>query len=76
MQQTDLSYSGAPYAWPFANHMDRLVAGDRTPSAPERPEMLTWTNPAFDGPIVLFQDVIKILYGSVLAVFLQNTAGL
>ena len=64
-----------PVRLALANHMDRLVAGDRTPSAPERPEMLTCTNPAFDGPMVLFQDVIKILYGSVLAVFLQNTAG-
>ena len=69
VQQTDLR---APVRLAFANHMDRLVAGDRTPSAPERPEMLACTNPAFDGPMVLFQDVIKILYGSVLAVFIQN----
>src|SRR5271166_5741869 len=72
VQQTDLR---APVRLAFTNHMNRLVAGDRTPSAPERPEMLTCTNPAFDGPMVLFQHVIKILYGSVLAVFLQNTAG-
>ena len=37
--------------------------------------MLACADPALDGPMVLFQDVIKILYGSVLAVFLQNTVG-
>ena len=35
--------------------------------------MLTGADPALDGPVILFQDVIKILHRSVLAVFLQNT---
>ena len=32
-------------------------------------------HPAFDGPVILFQDVIKILNRSVLTVLLQNTVG-
>ena len=35
--------------------------------------MLACTHPAFDGPMILFQDVIKILHGAMLAVLLQNT---
>ena len=34
--------------------------------------MLACTHPAFDGPMVLFQDVIKILNRSVLTALLQN----
>src|SRR5271166_4494271 len=35
--------------------------------------MLACTDAAFDGPMILFQDVIKILHRSVLAVLLQHT---
>jgi hypothetical protein len=35
--------------------------------------MLTRVDPAFDGPVILFQDVIEVLHRSVLAVLLQNT---
>ncbi len=37
--------------------------------------MLACTRPAFDGPMVLFQDVTKILHWSMPAVLLQNTVG-
>jgi hypothetical protein len=37
--------------------------------------MLTRVNPTLDRPVILFQDVIKILNRSVLTVFLQNTVG-
>src|SRR5271165_1067684 len=53
--------------------MDRFVAGDCAPSCPEGAKMLACTHPAFDGPMILFQDVIKILHGAMLAVLLQNT---
>jgi hypothetical protein len=31
----------------------------------ERTKMLACTHPAFDGPVVLFQDIIEILHGTV-----------
>jgi hypothetical protein len=37
--------------------------------------MLTRVNPTLDRTVILFQDVIKILHGSVLTVLLQNTVG-
>ena len=37
--------------------------------------MLACTHPAFDGPVVLFQDVIKILHRSMSTLLFQNTAG-
>ena len=37
--------------------------------------MLACADPALDGPMVLFQDVIKILHRSMPAVLLQNTVG-
>ena len=37
--------------------------------------MLTCVNPTLDRPVILFQDVIKILNRSVLTVLLQNTVG-
>ena len=49
----------------FADHMNRFVAGDRTPSSPERTKMLACAHPAFDGPVILFQDIIEILHGTV-----------
>jgi hypothetical protein len=38
--------------------------------------MLAGAHPAFDGAMILFQDVIKILHRSMAAVLLQNTVGL
>ena len=35
--------------------------------------MLAYTHPAFDGPMILFQDVIKILHGGDVGSLLQNT---
>ena len=35
--------------------------------------MLARADPAFDGPVILLQDVIEVLHGTVLAVLLQNT---
>jgi hypothetical protein len=35
--------------------------------------MLTRVDTAFDGPVILFQDVIEVLHRSMLAVPLQNT---
>jgi hypothetical protein len=37
--------------------------------------VLTGADPALDGPVILFKDVIKVLHRSMLAVLLQNTLG-
>ena len=37
--------------------------------------MLAGTHPAFDGPVILFQDVIKILHRSMSTLLFQNTVG-
>jgi hypothetical protein len=75
MEQTDLHTCRTPARLAFADHMNRFIAGDRAQSSPERPEMLTGADPALDGPVILFQDVIKVLHRSMLAVLLQNTLG-
>ena len=54
--------------WNRADHMNRFVAGDRAPSSPEGAKMLACTHPAFDGPVILFQDIIEILHGTVFRV--------
>ena len=35
--------------------------------------MLARADPAFDGPVILFQDVVKVLHWSISAVLLQST---
>src|ERR1700740_1540831 len=75
VQQTDLRTRCTPARLSFANHMDRLVAGDRAPSSPERTKMLTGADSPLDGAVILLQDVVKILHGSMAAVFLQRSFG-
>jgi hypothetical protein len=55
--------------------MNRFIAADRTPGGPKGPEMLARLDPAFDSPMILFQDVIEVLHWSMLAVLLQSTFG-
>jgi hypothetical protein len=38
--------------------------------------MLACAHPAFDGSVILFQDIIEILHGTVLRVLLQSSLGL
>ena len=59
----------------FAYHLDRLVAGNRTRSSPERAEMLTCVDPPLDRPMVLFQYIVEILRGSMSTVLLQSALG-
>src|ERR1700751_1874173 len=75
VQQTDLRTRCTPARLSFANHMDRLVAGDRAPSSPERTKMLTGADSPLDGAVILLQDVVKILHGPMAAVFLQRSFG-
>jgi hypothetical protein len=60
----------------FANHMNRFVTGDGAPRTPERPEMLARVDPTLNRPVILFQDVIEILHGAVLAIVGQIACGL
>src|SRR3979411_2361816 len=55
--------------------MNRFIAGDRIPSAPEGAKMLARAYPAFDRPMILFQNIVEILHGSMAAVFLQRSFG-
>jgi hypothetical protein len=52
--------------------MNRFIAGDRSPSSPEGAKMLTGANPAFDGPVILFENIIKVLHRSMPAILLQR----
>jgi hypothetical protein len=65
-----------PYALAFANHMNRFVTGDGAARTPERAEMLARVDPTLDRPVILFQDVVEILYGAMLAVVGQIACGL
>src|SRR5271167_2847523 len=55
--------------------MDRFVAGDRTPSSPERAKMLACAYPALDRPMILFQNVVEILHRSMPAILLESLLG-
>ena len=55
--------------------MNRLIAGDRAPGSPEGAKMLACTHPAFDGPMVLFQDLIEVLHRAMPAIVRQSTLG-
>jgi hypothetical protein len=55
--------------------MNRFIAGDRAPGCPKGPEMLACAHPAFDGPVILFQNIIEVLYRSMPAILLQSLLG-
>src|SRR5277367_826944 len=55
--------------------MNRFVAGDRSPSSPERTKMLACAHPAFDGPVILFQNIILVLHRGMPAILLQSLRG-
>jgi len=59
----------------FADHVNRLVAGQRAPGSPERPKMLAGFHPALDGPMILFHHVIELTPEAVPALFVQNPVG-
>jgi hypothetical protein len=56
--------------------MNRFVTGDGASRTPERAEMLARVDPTLDRPVILFQDIIEILHGAVLAVASQIACGL
>ena len=51
VQQTDLRTRRTPARLAFADHMNRFIAGDRTPGSPEGAKMLTRADPTLDRPM-------------------------
>ena len=72
MNQTNLRTHRTVARLPLADHMNRFITGDRAPCSPEGAKMLACANPAFDGPVVLFQHIIKVLYRTVLTILPQG----
>jgi hypothetical protein len=72
MEQTNPRRRRASTRPAFADHINRLVIGNCAPSAPKRTEIQADADPAFDGPVIPFQDVIEILRRSMSAVLLQR----
>ena len=51
-----------PPGLPLPNRMHRFVTLDRAVGSPERAETLARSYPPLDGPMILLQDVIKVLH--------------
>ena len=75
MKQADLRIHRTVARLPFADHMNRFITGDRAPCSAEGAKMLTCAKPTFDGPVVLFQDIIEVLYRTVLTILLKGAFG-
>jgi hypothetical protein len=76
VKQTDFRARRTSIRWAFADHMNCFVTGDRAPSSPEGSKMLTRAAAALDRPMILFQNIVEILHGAVLAVVGQIACGL
>jgi hypothetical protein len=74
VQQTDLRTNRIPAGLAFADHMNRLIAGDRAPNSPEGTKMLTRADPTLDRPVILFQYIVEILHRAMLAIFHQSAS--
>jgi hypothetical protein len=55
-----------PSCLSFADHVNGFVTGNRAPGAPKGTKPLTGSAPAFDGPMILFEDVVEVLHRTVL----------
>ena len=62
MELADNLTDAHPAGLPFPNRMHRFVTLDRTVGSPERSEALARSHAPFDGPMILLQDVIKVLH--------------
>jgi len=71
MKQANLRTQRTVARLPLADHMNRFIAGDRAPCSPEGSKMLACVNPTFDDPVVLFQEIIEVLYRTVLTILLN-----
>ena len=73
MEQTNPRRRRASVRLAFADHVDYLVAGQRSPGSPKRTETLAGVNPSLDGPVVLLQDIIEVRHRPVLAARVQRS---
>src|SRR5271155_1535341 len=64
--------SSHPSNLPLADHVDCFVALNRSPSRPEFPEALLGVHATFDGSMILFENVIQVLHGSVSTALAQR----
>jgi hypothetical protein len=75
VEQTDLRTRRTSIRLAFADHVNGFVTGDGAPSSPEGAKMLTRADPAFDCPMILFQNIVEILHRSMSTVLLQSDLG-
>ena len=54
-----------PSNLPLPDHVDCFVALNRSPSRPEFSEALLDVHSTFDGSMILFENVVQVLHGSV-----------
>jgi len=54
-----------PSNLPLPDHVDCFVALNRSPSRPEFSEALLGVNSTLDGSMILFENVVQVLHGSV-----------
>jgi hypothetical protein len=59
----------------FAEHVDGLIARERSPGTPKGPEMLAGFDPPLDGPVVLFDQIIEVTAHPMPAISVQSPAG-
>ena len=76
MEQTNLRRRRTSARLAFADHVDRFVAGQRSPGSPKRTKTLTGVNPSLDGPVVLPQDIVEVRHRPVLAAGVQRSFAL
>src|SRR5215472_12815979 len=62
MELADNPTHAHPSGLPLPNRMHRFVTLDRAVGSPERAEALARSHPPLDGPMILLQDVIKVLH--------------
>jgi len=61
-----------PSNLPLADHVDSFVALNRSPSRPEFSEALLGVHATFDGSMILFENVVQVLHGSVSTALAQR----
>ena len=61
-----------PSNLPLPDHVDCFVALNRSPSRPEFSEALLVVQATFDGSMILFENVVQVLHGSVSTTLAQR----
>ena len=73
MQRHGAAVRWAPVCLAFAEHVNGFVTGEGSPSRPKRAEVLAGLDAPFDGPVVLFHQVVEVTADPMPAVFRQVT---